>query len=82
MSAGTGGKGPGSKPRGLPRGLAVSVRTARSRSAASQRWLARQLNDPYVAAAKAQGLGGLDHSALLITLERLSGLAPPDEGSR
>jgi 23S rRNA (uridine2552-2'-O)-methyltransferase len=53
--AGGGGKGPGSKPRGLPRGLAVSVRTARSRSAASQRWLARQLNDPYVAAAKAQG---------------------------
>jgi 23S rRNA (uridine2552-2'-O)-methyltransferase len=31
------------------------VRTAKSRSAASQRWLARQLNDPYVAAAKAQG---------------------------
>jgi len=38
-----------------PRGLAVSVRTARGRSAASQRWLARQLNDPYVAAAKQQG---------------------------
>lgn len=38
-----------------PRGLAVAVRTAKSRSAASQRWLARQLNDPYVAAAKRQG---------------------------
>ena len=38
-----------------PRGLAVAVRTAKSRSAASQRWLARQLNDPYVAAAKQQG---------------------------
>jgi 23S rRNA (uridine2552-2'-O)-methyltransferase len=37
------------------RGLAVPVRTAKSRSAASQRWLARQLNDPYVAAAKQQG---------------------------
>jgi 23S rRNA (uridine2552-2'-O)-methyltransferase len=37
------------------RGLAVTVRTAKSRSAASQRWLARQLNDPYVAAAKQQG---------------------------
>jgi 23S rRNA (uridine2552-2'-O)-methyltransferase len=49
MSAGS-GKGPGA-----PRGLAVPVRSARSRSAASQRWLARQLNDPYVAAAKAQG---------------------------
>lgn len=38
-----------------PRGLTVAVRTAKSRSAASQRWLARQLNDPYVAAAKQQG---------------------------
>ena len=35
-----------------PRGLAVAVRTAKGRSAASQHWLARQLNDPYVAAAK------------------------------
>jgi 23S rRNA (uridine2552-2'-O)-methyltransferase len=37
------------------RALAVPVRTAKGRTAASQRWLARQLNDPYVAAAKAQG---------------------------
>jgi 23S rRNA (uridine2552-2'-O)-methyltransferase len=43
------------KAPGAPRSLAVPVRSARSRSAASQRWLARQLNDPYVAAAKAQG---------------------------
>jgi 23S rRNA (uridine2552-2'-O)-methyltransferase len=33
----------------------VLLRTAQGRSAASQRWLVRQLNDPYVAAAKAQG---------------------------
>jgi len=39
----------------LSRGLAVSVKTAKSRTAASQRWLARQLNDPYVAAARRQG---------------------------
>jgi len=39
-----------------PRGLAVPVRTAKGRTAASQRWLARQLNDPYVVAAKQQGL--------------------------
>jgi 23S rRNA (uridine2552-2'-O)-methyltransferase len=39
----------------LPRGLSVTVRTAKGRSAASQRWLARQLNDPYVAAAREQG---------------------------
>jgi 23S rRNA (uridine2552-2'-O)-methyltransferase len=37
------------------RGLSVPVKTAKSRSTASARWLARQLNDPYVAAAKAQG---------------------------
>jgi 23S rRNA (uridine2552-2'-O)-methyltransferase len=33
----------------------VAVRSANGRSSASQRWLARQLNDPYVAAAKQQG---------------------------
>ncbi len=38
-----------------PRGLAVALRTAKGRSVASQRWLSRQLNDPYVAAAKQQG---------------------------
>ncbi len=37
------------------RGLDVALKTARSRSASSQRWLSRQLNDPYVAAARAQG---------------------------
>lgn len=37
------------------RGLAVSVKTAKSRSPASARWLARQLNDPYVTAARQQG---------------------------
>ncbi len=31
------------------------VRTARGRTAASQRWLERQLNDPYVRRAKAEG---------------------------
>ena len=38
-----------------PRGLSVSLRTARGRSTASQGWLQRQLNDPYVRAAQAQG---------------------------
>jgi 23S rRNA (uridine2552-2'-O)-methyltransferase len=37
------------------RGLTVSVKTARKRTPASQRWLARQLNDPYVTEAKRQG---------------------------
>ena len=34
---------------------AVKVKTAEGRSTSSQRWLARQLNDPYVAEAKRQG---------------------------
>ncbi len=33
----------------------VRVRTAKQRSASSQRWLERQLNDPYVAAARRAG---------------------------
>lgn len=37
------------------RGLSVRVKTAKSRSPASAKWLARQLNDPYVTAAKQQG---------------------------
>lgn len=36
-------------------GLKVKVKTARRRSAASTRWLERQLNDPYVAAARRAG---------------------------
>jgi 23S rRNA (uridine2552-2'-O)-methyltransferase len=38
-----------------PRGKAVALRTARGRTTASQAWLTRQLNDPYVLAAKQQG---------------------------
>jgi 23S rRNA (uridine2552-2'-O)-methyltransferase len=37
------------------RGKAVRVRTAKKRSASSAQWLARQLNDPYVAEAKRRG---------------------------
>ena len=40
---------------GPPRRSAVKLKTARKHTPSSQRWLARQLNDPYVAAAKAQG---------------------------
>ena len=45
-------KRPGTR---VPRGLSVAVETAKGRPASSQRWLARQLNDPYVAAARQQG---------------------------
>ncbi len=38
------------------RGLTVNLRTARGRTTASQKWLQRQLNDPYVRAAKQAGL--------------------------
>ena len=63
-SRGGGPGGAGSSPGSTPgaggvgggrSGLAVSLRTARGRSVASQRWLQRQLNDPYVAAARQQG---------------------------
>ena len=44
----------GSSGRGA-RDLTEKVRTARGRSNSSTRWLQRQLNDPYVAAAKREG---------------------------
>ena len=38
-----------------PRREAVRLKNARKHTPASQRWLARQLNDPYVQAARTQG---------------------------
>ena len=47
---------PSKPPKALPsRGLSISLKTARGRTTASQKWLQRQLNDPYVRAAKEQG---------------------------
>jgi 23S rRNA (uridine2552-2'-O)-methyltransferase len=43
-------------PPGPGRGLGARLRTAKGRSGASQRWLERQLNDPYARAAREQGL--------------------------
>jgi 23S rRNA (uridine2552-2'-O)-methyltransferase len=51
-SAGT-ASGAGSVPTG--RRATVRVKTARGRTVSSQRWLQRQLNDPYVAEAKKRG---------------------------
>ena len=48
------GKGTGGGPA-TTRGLQETLRTAKKRSNSSQRWLARQINDPYVAAARQQG---------------------------
>ena len=50
MSATRRGRSPGS------RRASVRVRTARGRKSSSTRWLQRQLNDPYVARAKEEGL--------------------------
>jgi 23S rRNA (uridine2552-2'-O)-methyltransferase len=47
-----GGSDPG---RGSGRSLTVKLKKTAGRSVASQRWLTRQLNDPYVAAAQKQG---------------------------
>jgi 23S rRNA (uridine2552-2'-O)-methyltransferase len=48
------GGGPGGT-GGRSRGGKVRVKTARRRTTSSNRWLERQLNDPYVAAARAAG---------------------------
>lgn len=45
-----------SGPGGGQRQLHVRLKTARKHKPSSQRWLERQLNDPYVAAAKSGGL--------------------------
>jgi 23S rRNA (uridine2552-2'-O)-methyltransferase len=60
MKQGKGGKGARGKSSPSPntsgaRGLHVRVKSARGRKTSSQQWLQRQLNDPYVAEAKAQG---------------------------
>ncbi len=49
----TGSRPTGSRPTG--RGATVRLKTARGRTISSQRWLQRQLNDPYVAEAKKRG---------------------------
>jgi len=49
------GKSPGKKSAPAQRGLAVRVKTAKSRDLSSTLWLERQLNDPYVQEAKRLG---------------------------
>jgi len=49
------GKSAGKKSAPAQRGLAVRVKTAKSRDLASTLWLERQLNDPYVQEAKRLG---------------------------
>jgi 23S rRNA (uridine2552-2'-O)-methyltransferase len=47
--------GTGNGPGGRSRGGKVKVKNAHRRTTSSNQWLARHLNDPYVAAAKAAG---------------------------
>nr|WP_249681056.1 RlmE family RNA methyltransferase [Roseococcus pinisoli] len=70
MTSRSGGGGPG------PRGTHANVKTARGRSNASQRWLARQLNDPYVKAAQAAGWRSRAAFKLLELDERFKLLKP------
>jgi 23S rRNA (uridine2552-2'-O)-methyltransferase len=50
-----GNKSKGSSDKGGERKLKVRVKTAKKRTVSSARWLQRQLNDPYVHAAKRDG---------------------------
>lgn len=54
MTTSRSGPGPGGREGG--RSLKTRVKTARKRSLSSTLWLSRQLNDPYVAQAKRDGL--------------------------
>ncbi len=67
---------PPAKGAGANRGLHVNVRTAGKRSPASAAWLKRQLNDPYVAAAKAQGWRSRAAFKLIELDERFNLLRP------
>lgn len=49
------GSGGGSGGSGAPRALHVRVKTAKKRTNSSNRWLERQLNDPYVVRSKKDG---------------------------
>ncbi|MFZ4541824.1 MAG: RlmE family RNA methyltransferase [Rickettsiales bacterium] len=58
------------------RGLHVNVKTAKKRSNSSARWLARQLNDPYVTKAKQEGYRSRAAFKLLDLDEKFHLLSP------
>jgi 23S rRNA (uridine2552-2'-O)-methyltransferase len=58
------------------RRLKVRVRTAKRRGASSTRWLERQLNDPYVASAKAEGYRARSAYKLIEIDDRFHLLSP------
>ena len=74
-TSGTGsGTGKGKPPRGLQK--KKRVQTARGRKNSSTRWLARQLNDPYVAEAKRHGYRSRA-AFKIIQLDEMLGLFKP-----
>lgn len=60
------------------RQLKVRVKTAKRRKASSTRWLERQLNDPYVARAKAEGYRARSAYKLIEMDDRYRILKPGD----
>jgi 23S rRNA (uridine2552-2'-O)-methyltransferase len=79
VKSGTGSERPGkggSAGRGPARQTVIRVKTAKQRSAASTRWLARQLNDPYVGEAKRRGYRSRAAFKLLQLDDRFHLLAP------
>ena len=68
-------KPPGNSGRGT-RALHVKVKTARGRKLSSTRWLERQLNDPYVARARAEGYRGRAAFKILELDDRFHFLKP------
>jgi 23S rRNA (uridine2552-2'-O)-methyltransferase len=61
---------------GTPRDLKVRVRSGKARSLSSKLWLERQLNDPYVAKAKREGLRSRAAYKLIDLDDRFRFLAP------
>ncbi|MEM0942889.1 MAG: RlmE family RNA methyltransferase [Pseudomonadota bacterium] len=82
MSAKRPGKGGGNAAKGKAssgrgtRELKVKVKTAKGRRLSSTRWLERQLNDPYVARAKADGYRGRAAYKLIEIDEKFRFLVP------
>lgn len=66
--------GGGSSPRGIQQ--KVKVKTAKRRKKSSTRWLERQLNDPYVVEARAQGLRSRAAFKIIQLDEKLKLLKP------
>ena len=72
------GRGGGARTGVNPRNLRTRVKTARGRKASSTRWLERQLNDPYVARAKAEGYASRAAYKLIEIDDRYHILKPGD----